>query len=235
MGLAHTNDGLLVNSCQRQYSNDPPAALHTFAKDDSMDLLATVPVLTDYERGLMQIAVHQQTQRTYGIVGEPWRNAMVLLDADLQIITTVETVEAEQHWQDMPIRGVAVHGDQVIVLTSQSHPEGSGLRLLDLDGRFLRTIAADLFQNAQAVAASHGRAFVVDYDDGYKDDDDDDGPGLVLHVVDIRSGDILQGVPLAELLGGDSTITILVDGDDIYITDFGTSTVVVLRIAGSEA
>ena len=76
---------------------------------------------------------------------------------------------------------------------------------------------------------------MVDYDDGYKDDDDDDGPGLVLHVVDIRSGDILQGVPLAELLGGDSTITILVDGDDIYITDFGTSTVVVLRIAGSEA
>ena len=76
---------------------------------------------------------------------------------------------------------------------------------------------------------------MVDYDDDYKDDDDDDGPGMVLHVVDIRSGDILQGVPLAELPGGDSTITILVDGDDIYITDFGTSTVVVLRIAGSEA
>lgn len=67
------------------------------------------------------------------------------------------------------------------------------------------------------------------------DDDDDGEPGMVLHVVDIRSGDILQGVPLAELPGGDSTITILVDGDDIYITDFGTSTVVVLRIAGSEA
>ena len=131
-----------------------------------------------------------------------------------------------------------MHGDQVIILTSQSHPEGSGLRLLDLDGRFLRTIADDQFQNAQAVAASHGRVFVIDHGvvvDDDVDDDDDEPRGMVLHVVDIRSGDILQTVPLAELPGGDCTITILLDGDDIYITDFGTSTVVVLRIAGSEA
>ena len=42
------------------------------------------------------------------------------------------------------------------------HPKGPGLRLLDLDGRFLRTIAAGQLRNPQAVAASHGRAFVVD-------------------------------------------------------------------------
>ena len=105
----------------------------------------------------------------------------------------------------MPICDVAVHGDQVIVLTTDHHAEGSGLRLLDLDGRFLRTIAAGEFTDPQAVAASHGRAFVVD----------DDDLGKVLHVIDLQSGDILQSVRFA-LQEQDEVSAICVDGDEIY-------------------
>ena len=126
-----------------------------------------------------------------------------------------------------PIRDVAVHGDQVIVLTTDHHAEGSGLRLLDLDGRFLRTIAAGQFRNPEAVTASHGRAFVV------VDDDDDDESGKVLHVIDIQSGDIIQRVHF-DLLGG-AVSAILVESNEIYIASFGASKVVVLRYAGSEA
>ena len=120
------------------------------------------------------------------------------------------------------MRDVAVHGDQVIVLTTDHHAEGSGLRLLDLDGRFLRTIAAGQFRNPYAVAASHGRAFVVD----------DDDSGKVLHVIDLQSGDFLQSICL-DLQGEVSTI--LVDGDEIYIAGFRAREVVVLQLAGSEA
>merc|ERR1712194_377366 len=69
---------------------------------------------------------------------------------NLQVITTVEaTGDVPEDFEDKgydPIRDVAVHGDQVIVLASDHHAEGSGLRLLDLDGRFLRTIAAGQFR-----------------------------------------------------------------------------------------
>merc|ERR1740139_1436901 len=171
--MALTNDGLLV--CN---SNDPSTALHKFAKSGSMDELATVPVLADYGQGFTLCAVHQQTQRTYALAqADDGDHALVLLDANLQVVATVQAVEAEAAYL-RPIRDVAVHGDQVIVLTSNHHAEGSGLRLLDLDGRFLRTIAAGQFLSPQAVTASHGRAFVVD---------DDVVPGKVLHVIDIQS------------------------------------------------
>ena len=196
-----------------------------------MDELATVPALTDYERGFKEIAVHQQTQRTYAIAqagdGEG-RNALVLLDANVQVIATIEVVEATDNDYE-PIIDVAVHGDQVIVLTTNHHPEGSGLLLLDLDGRFLRTIAAGQFLNPQAVAASHGRAFVID------DDNDDKEPDTVLHVIDIQSGINLQSVPLPLGLGGHGNGTIIIDGDEIYIADFCVNQGIVLRIAGSEA
>jgi len=190
-----------------------------------------VPALTDYERGFKEIAVHQQTQRTYALAqagDDEGRNALVLLDANLQIVVTVEAVEATNDYNE-PIIDVAVHGDQVIILTSSSHPEGSGLRLLDLDGRFLRTIAAGQFRNPHAVTVSHGRAFVID------DDDDDEPRDTVLHVIDIQSGDILQCVPLPFGLGGDGNGTIIVDDDEIYIADYRFSEGIVLRIAGSEA
>tara|TARA_B100000795_G_scaffold82377_1_gene59657 strand:- start:281 stop:1108 length:828 start_codon:yes stop_codon:yes gene_type:complete len=225
MSLAHTNDGLLLCSW-----DDRTTALYKFAKDGSMDELATVPALTNYERGFKQIAVHQQTQRTYGLAqagDDEGRNALVLLDANVQVIATIEAVEATDDYHE-PIIDIAVHGDQVIILTSSSHPKGSGLRLLDLDGRFLRTIAAAEFRNPQAVAASHGRAFVID-------DDDDDEQGTVLHVVDIQSGDIFQSVPLPLGLGGHDNGTIIVDDDEIYIVDFRFNKGIVLRIAGSEA
>ena len=204
-------------------SLDQTTALYTFAKEGSMEELATVPVLADYDRGFKLCAVHQQTQRSYALgEADEGNQALVLFDTHLQVIATVE---ATQHDLDRSIRDVAVHGDQVLVLTSDDHAKGSGLRLLDLDGRFLRTIAAGQFQNPQAVAALHGRAFVVD-DEGYP------VLGKMLHVVDIQSGDILQSVRL-DLRGEVSAIR--VDGDEIYIAGFNTSEVAVLQYAGSEA
>ena len=212
VGLALTNDGLLV--CN--YTNSP-TNLYKFAKGGSMDELATVPVLAD--RGLLQCAVHQQTQRTYAIAGDAndERNAVVLLDANLQVVATVEGGR---------IQDLAVHGDQVIVLTCGSDLKGSGLRLLDLDGRFLRTIAAAQSQNPQAVTASHGRAFVVD------DDEDEDGARKVVFVIDIQSGDIVQRFRV-DLNGG--VTAILVEGNELYIADYDDSRIVVLQLAGSEA
>ena len=227
MGLALTNDGLLVCSLR-----DVSTALHKFAKDGSMDELVAVPALADFNPGITHAAVHQQTQRTYALgEADEGNYVLVLLDASLQVIATVETtsVELEDEEEDDeygPIRDVAVNGDQVIVLASNSHPKSSGLRLLDLDGRFLRTIAAAQFQNPQAVAASHGRAFVVD-----NDEDDDVEPGKVLHVIDIQSGDILQSVRV-DLQSDVSEI--LVDGNEIFIADHQAGKVVVLQFAGSE-
>ena len=150
---------------------------------------------------------------------------------NLQVIATVEVtgVAPEDEEEDYePLRDVAVHGDQVIVLTTDQHARGSGLRLLDLDGRFVRTIAAGQFRNPFAVTASHGRAFVVD--DVEDNDDDDEEPGKVLYIIDIQSGDILQSVNV-ELQGTVSAI--LADDDEIYIASY--SRVVVLRYAGAEA
>ena len=174
--------------------------------------------------------MHQQTQRTYaignGVDEDEGRNALLLLDANLQVVATVEAVEAMSG--DDPIRDLAVHGDQVIVLTGNDHAEGSGLRLLDLDGRFLRTIAAAQFRRPQAVAASHGRAFVVD------EGDDDGGAYIdkVLYVIDIQSGNTLQKVHVGTV---GETSAILVDSDEVYIADFGHSKVEMYRFAGSEA
>ena len=125
-----------------------------------------------------------------------------------------------------------MHGEHVIVLTSSSHANGSGLRLLDLDGQFLRTIAAGQFQSPCAVTASHGRAFVVDDDI----DDESGNMGRVLFVIDIRSGDIIQRVRV-DLRGEQRALqtAILVDGGEIYISSLGANEVVVLQLAGSEA
>ena len=239
-GLALTNDGLLVCSYLQ------PTALYKFAKDGSMDELATVPMLADYSRGFKRCAVHQQTQRTYAIGDdEAGSHAVLLLDANLQVVATVEATgdipedfDVAQDYE--PIRDLAVHGDQVIVLTTEHHPKGSGLRLLDLDGRFLRTVAAGQLRNPYAVTASHGRAFVIDHgedQDDYYDDDNDQGTGVnVLCVIDIQSGDIIQRVRVN--LGGGSS-AMIVDGDEIYIAGFGGDPggpgVVVLQFAGSEA
>ena len=230
IGLTLTKDGLLACSFHE------PSTLYKFALNDSMDELATVPALADYGQGFARCAVHQQTQRTYALREiDEGNHALVLFDADLQAIGTVEAAgDAPDDFDDdygpyEPIRDVAVHGDQVIVLTSNDHPKGSGLRLLDLDGRFLRTIAAGQFRKPHVVTASHGRAFVVDDDGGGHDDDES---GNMLHVIDIQSGDILQSVGF-ELKGAASAI--LVDGNNIYIASFFTSEVGVLQLAGSEA
>ena len=130
MGLARTNDGLLACNLR-----EPSAMLYKFALDGSMDELATVPALADYGQGFMRCAVHQQTQRTYAIGdGENGRNAVVILDANLQAIATVEaTGDAPDDFDDdygpyEPIRDVAVHGNQVIVLTSVQRQPCYGLR-----------------------------------------------------------------------------------------------------------
>ena len=54
----------------------------------------------------------------------------------------------------------------------------------------------------------------------------------MLHVIDIQSGDILQRVRDLQI---DVASEILVDGDEIYIADYGADKVVVLQLAGSEA
>ena len=169
--------------------------------------------------------MHQQTQRIYAVADAYEGNqALILLDPDLRVVATAETYAGHR-----PVIDVAVHGDQVFVLTDSHHVEGSGLRLLDLDGRFLRTIAAGRFRNPWAVAVSHGRAFVID---GYDEDDEEALTNTVLRVIEIHSGSILQTVPL-ELSGRDNSS--IVDGDEIYISDFPANKVTVLRFAGSEA
>eukprot|EP00964_Phaeocystis_antarctica_P083227 scaffold52343_cov56-Phaeocystis_antarctica.AAC.2 len=112
-GLALTNDGLLVCSYL-----DTSAGLRKFAKDGSMDELATVPVLADYDRGFKKCAVHQQTQRTYAIGDDEAGNqALVLFGANLQVVAILEATgdgpEEEDDDEYEPIRDVAVHGDQV--------------------------------------------------------------------------------------------------------------------------
>ena len=89
-----------------------------------------------------------------------------LMQACTAIATFEATGDAPDDFDDdygpyEPIRDVAVHGNQVIVLTSDSHATGSGLRLLDLDGRFLRTIAAKRFRNPRAVTASYRKGLCV--------------------------------------------------------------------------
>ena len=233
-GLALTNDGLLVCTYV-----DLSTALYKFAKGGSMDELATLPKLAGRASGITRCAVHQQTQRTYGLYGidaeegslASSSHALVVLDANLQVIATVESAEGiDENYES--ICDVAVHGDQVIVLASSSHPEGSGLRLLDLDGRFMRTIAAGHFWlDPQALAVSHGRAFVIDNDgDIYGEEE----PGKVLYIIDIQSGDILQSEPL-ELKGRiHRGTTMIVDGDEIFISDCSANEVMVLRFAGSD-
>ena len=79
-----------------------------------------------------------------------------------------------------------------------------------------------------------GLRYVVE-DDGVVDLDDDDSEaerGKMLHVIDIQSGDILQRVRDLQI---DVASEIRVDGDEIYIADYGADKVVVLQLAGSEA
>ena len=101
------------------------------------------------------------------------------------------------------------------------------MRLLDLDGRFLRVITAAKFRNPQSIAVSHGKAYVLDeVGDDYFDKDN------VLHVIDIQSDDILQS---ETILGSQGEVSsILVDGDEIYYTVFHASEVAVLQFAGGE-
>ena len=227
MGLARTNDGLLACNLRER-----SAALYKFALDGSMDELATAPAVAGYSRGFSRCAVHQQTQRTFALAmtsGDVVCNSVIILDSHLQVVATVEAAASTRLGEDA-IRDVAVHGDQVLVLTGDCHREGPGLRLLDLDGRFLRTIAAGQLRHPHAVAASHGRVFVIDEE--LKEDDEDD-EALVLHVIEIHSGNIFQTIPL-EVRGRDIS-SMIVDGDEIYIAELDANRVIALRIAGSEA
>ena len=69
-------------------------------------------------------------------------------------------------------------------------------------------------------------------DEEVKEDDDDD-EALVLHVIEIHSGNIFQTIPL-EVRGRDIS-SMIVDGDEIYIAELDANRVIALRIAGSEA
>ena len=120
----------------------------------------------------------------------------------------------------------------MIILTD--YVEGTGLKLLDLDGRFLRTIAAGQFSYPWAVAVSHGKAFVIDMDEEDKDNEEPFGEpaiGMVLHVIDIQSGVVQQS---AYFEYGVEPSAVLVDGDEIYVSSYGSSQVLALQLAGSE-
>ena len=247
MGLARTNDGLLACNLRER-----SAALYKFALDGSMDELATAPAVAGYSRGFSRCAVHQQTQRTFALAmtsGDVVCNSVIILDSHLQVVATVEAAASTRLGEDA-IRDVAVHGDQVLVLTGDCHREGPGLRLLDLDGRYLRTIAVGQLKNPQAVAASYGRAFAIDQEGEEDEEDEEDGIRRALHVmrvIDIQSGDILQQVRVGLV---DEVTEVLVDGDEVYIacfsesdvsesdvgeSDASESEIVVLPFAGSEA
>ena len=64
------------------------------------------------------------------------------------------------------------------------------------------------------------------------DDDDDEGTGKVLYIIDIQSGDIIQRAHI-DLKG--AITQMIVDGDEIYLSGYTSSKVVVLQLAGSEA
>ena len=132
------------------------------AFDRPSETVASAPLLDEFPRRFTRCAVHQQTQRLY-VVGEnhDGSQALAVLDADLRLLATVEV---ESRWR--LTRGVAVDGDQVVVLRGCDADADavSGLRLLDLDGSLVRTIADGLFIDPQAVAASRGRAYVLDQD-----------------------------------------------------------------------
>ena len=230
-GLALTNDGLLA--CYACVVNSLPP-LYKFAKDGSMDELATVPVLADYSKGFRKCAVHQQTQRSYAIgmaEGEDQAlvHALVILDPNLQVIDVVEIRSID----DRGIIDIAVHGDEVIILTD--YVDGTGLKVLDLDGRFLRTIAfGRLVSHPWAVAVSNGKAFVIGMDEEDKDNEEPFGEppiGMVLHVIDIQSGVVQQS---AYFEYGVEPSAVLVDGDHVYVSSYGSSQVLALRLAGSE-
>jgi hypothetical protein len=176
------------------------------------------------------------------------KRCLALLDASLQIITCVEvTGDVPEHpdgdYVCEPICDVAVHGDQVIVLASSSHAEGSGLRLLDLDGRFLRTIAAGLFIALHHRRQSWGQLrtggpFVVD--DGVDahertfDVVDEAVDYNVLHLIDIQSGDILQSARLRLSCEGESLQCLWTATRSILRADRDADDISVLRLAGSE-
>ena len=127
-----------------------------------------------------------------------------------------------------------MHGDEVIILTD--YVEGTGLKVLDLDGRFLRAINfGRFFTHPWAVAVSHGKAFVIDMDEEDKDNEEPFGEpaiGMVLHVIDIQSGVVQQS---AYFEYGVEPSAVLVDGDEIYVSSYGSSQVLALQLAGSEA
>ena len=80
--------------------------------------MARVPAFADFGEALFRCAVHQQTQRTYAIGNaEGGNRALVLLDANLQVIATVEATDdaPEQFGEISDIQDVAVHGDHTVL------------------------------------------------------------------------------------------------------------------------
>ena len=218
-----------------------------------MEELATVPALADYRSGFTPCAVHERTRRTYALAKGDYEQAVVILDAKLQVIATIAaTADIGLPTHDPGcfagadyepyLRDLAVHGDQVVILTSDDRPrcsngycspstagtsaQRSTLLLLDLDGDFQRRMAFGRFENPWAVTASRGRAFVVDQ-----------GPTRhtkVLHVIDIQSGDCMQRAVFELNCRPQAISAVCVDADRIYIA-VRNDRVVVLRLAGSEA
>ena len=227
MGIALTDDSLLV--CDRPNHHKPSAyGLTKFgAKPSRANFLAEVGTfrhVTDF-RG---VTVHQAIQRAYALT------VSSIFIVDLATMTLISTILSEDLVEDeSELRCVAVCGDSVIV----SHD--NVLSILDLDGKFVRSIGGP-FIRPNALAAAHGRIYLTELhteeepfdqrDDDYEPPNVDEFYGRRLFVIDVESGQIVQTVTIQPDIRG--VMGILVHDQHIYLSGFYARTVSVLRFAG---
>ena len=239
MGMAQLTDGILVCNFSYEHEDEGGAGIYKFAKTGAMAQLAFAPAYGEYERGFRVAAVHQSTQCIFALAGSERGDgnpeALVKMSSDLQVLDVIERVEGDDSMNDS-IQDIAVCGDEVIMLTGRSYDDGSGLRILDLDGNHQRTLCSNEFRRPWAMAAADGRIHVVDNDseaNAYDDEDHDEGTvDKILHVIDIQAGSTLQKARIIDL--PDEVSDMIVDNNLIYISAFHAGVVSVLRFAGCE-
>ena len=234
MGLVQTNDGIVVCNPGENHGSH----LLKFEKTGTMASQASVSahgVGFEDLHGPSRIALHEPSQRLYAVADGSDAAAVMILDANLEEeIATVEEVEADHdESENGPLVDIAVVEGLVIVLANRNHPEGSGLRLLNLEGELQGIIRFDDEElSPQAFAAAQGRAYViVDCQTDANSTEDK----TFLHVIDLASGDMVQKLRIPDIADIGSVISeIMVHDGELYIASFGRDKVVVLRFAGCE-
>ena len=181
-------------------------------------------VMTDVQLQMhpYEVVAHWPSRRAF-VRG---RDRMSILDATtLDYIHDIVYDDIFGDDNENDVRGIAVHEDTVII----SHDDQ--LSVLDLDGKFLRTIQTDVVQ-PQSLAAADGRIYLTEQP---IDGDVDESHAKRLLVIDIETGQIVQTVtPWA--LDNDEVVNlsqVMVDGNEIYLGDYYGNKVHVLRFAGT--